>query len=244
MITSGLLGSLRKADERFKMIRDGDRICVGLSGGKDSITLLAALSAYKKFAPARFELCAVTVDMGFAGADFSPLENYCAEENISFVVEKTDIAAIVFDCRREKNPCSLCSKMRRGALVNEAKKAVGFFPGCAFVGIRRYRHKTAHSDKRKRHNPRRALSSDDKKPLPRRQRHAPQLRQIAAKKHLPRRSHRQRPHYRRRHPPRKKQPLARRGPRKLSFFPLRRLRASLIFTRNKARPFGIKCTTC
>ena len=122
MISSKLLGSLRKADERFKMIRDGDRICVGLSGGKDSITLLAALSAYKKFAPVRFELCAVTVDMGFAGADFSPLENYCAAENIVFVVEKTDTAAIVFDCRREKNPCSLCSKMRRGALVNEAKK--------------------------------------------------------------------------------------------------------------------------
>ena len=97
------------------MIQDGDRIAVGLSGGKDSLCLLAGLSALRRFSPARFELCAVTVDLGL-GADYAPLAAYCEGLDVPFKLIKTDIAEIIFETRKEKNPCSLCSKMRRGAL--------------------------------------------------------------------------------------------------------------------------------
>ena len=103
------------------MINDGDNIAVGLSGGKDSILLLALLAKYKTFAPEKFDIKAITVDMGIDGMDFNPLENYCKEIGVEYVVEKTDIYEIVFKARNESNPCSLCSKMRRGALNNVAK---------------------------------------------------------------------------------------------------------------------------
>lgn len=117
-----LLSLMRRAINDFDMIHSGDKIAVGVSGGKDSLALLQLLCAYQKFSEYAFELCAVTVDMGFADSDFSPVERFCEELGVNYRREKTDIAEIIFDVRREKNPCSLCAKMRRGALnsvINE-----------------------------------------------------------------------------------------------------------------------------
>lgn len=117
-----LLSLMRRAINDFDMIHGGDKIAVGVSGGKDSLALLQLLCAYQKFSEHAFELCAVTVDMGFADSDFSPVERFCEELGVNYRREKTDIAEIIFDVRKEKNPCSLCAKMRRGALnsvINE-----------------------------------------------------------------------------------------------------------------------------
>lgn len=114
-----LLGMARKAINDYNMISDNDKIAVGLSGGKDSITLLAILNAYKKFSPVKFELTAINIDMGFDSTDKNQVQatiDYCNEINVPFIIHKTDIAKIIFEDRKEKNPCSLCSKMRRGAL--------------------------------------------------------------------------------------------------------------------------------
>ena len=112
-----ILSPLRRAAEEHSMFADGDRVAVGLSGGKDSSVLLAALAAFRRFSPAKFELCAVTIDAG-AGADFAPLAGFCERLGVKYIVEKTDIYEIVFNVRKEKNPCSLCAKMRRGALAS------------------------------------------------------------------------------------------------------------------------------
>lgn len=117
-----LLSLMRRAINDFDMIHSGDKIAVGVSGGKDSLALLQLLCAYQKFSEHAFELCAVTVDLGFADSDFSPVERFCEELGVNYRREKTDIAEIIFDVRKEKNPCSLCAKMRRGALnsvINE-----------------------------------------------------------------------------------------------------------------------------
>lgn len=102
------------------MIKDGDKIAVGLSGGKDSVSLLRLLAAYRKFSPEKFQLIAVTVDLGFNGVkgDYAPLEKLCAELDVPYFIEWTQIGEIVFDVRKESNPCSLCSKMRKGALYD------------------------------------------------------------------------------------------------------------------------------
>lgn len=113
---------MRRAVQDYKMISDGDRIFVGLSGGKDSVLLLAALAAYRRFSPQRFELAAITVDMGFKDTPISeddPLSLYCREIGVERHILKTDIAEIVFEARQEPNPCSLCAKFRRGALNSE-----------------------------------------------------------------------------------------------------------------------------
>lgn len=112
-----ILSHLRKAVQTYDMIHDGDKITVGLSGGKDSVTLLAALAAYRRFSSEKFELDAVTVDMGL-GADFAPLKEFCASLNLPYRIVETQIGEIIFNARKEKSPCSLCSKMRRGALNN------------------------------------------------------------------------------------------------------------------------------
>lgn len=112
-----LLSKLRRADSDFKLIEPNDRITVGLSGGKDSLLLVQLLSAYKRFSPNPFTLNALTVDMGL-GCDFSPLGEFCEQMGVEWELIKTDIAAVVFDVRKESNPCSLCAKMRRGALAN------------------------------------------------------------------------------------------------------------------------------
>ena len=117
-----LLSLTRKAISDYKMIEDGDKIAVGLSGGKDSISLLAILAAYKKFAPEKFDLLAINIDLGFADTDQAQVEatrKYCESIGVEFVVEHTRIFDIILE-RKEKSPCSLCSKMRRGALNSVA----------------------------------------------------------------------------------------------------------------------------
>jgi len=116
-----LLGILRKTAADYGMINEGDRIAVGVSG-KDSIALLYALHLYQKFSPVRFDLEGITLDLGFTGLDLEPVKNFCQKHGITYSVKKTDIAKIVFDTRQEKNPCSLCAKMRRGALHNYMKE--------------------------------------------------------------------------------------------------------------------------
>ena len=116
-----ILSFVRRAVDDYGMIAEGDKIAVGISGGKDSLTLLAALAALRRFYPARFELVGITVDMGFEGVDLTPIEEFCRSLDVPFFVEKTEIAKVIFDIRRESNPCSLCAKMRRGALHARAK---------------------------------------------------------------------------------------------------------------------------
>lgn len=111
-----LLSLLRKACNDHAMIDDGDRVAVGLSGGKDSLALLSLLNSFRRFSPHRFSLIAITVDMGFEGIDFSKLPEFCAELGVEHHIIRTEMAQIIFEARKEKNPCSLCSKMRRGAL--------------------------------------------------------------------------------------------------------------------------------
>ena len=133
MTTQQMLSGFRRAVTEYKMIRDGDRIAVGLSGGKDSVTLLDLLAAYRKFSPERFTLIAVTVDLGFKNADFTKLEAFCASVGVPYQVVKTEIGEVVFGVRKESNPCALCAKMRKGALFSAAKDA-----GCNKSNSRKY----------------------------------------------------------------------------------------------------------
>ena len=112
------LGCLRKADDEFGLIQDGDRIAVGVSGGKDSLLLLHALHLYRKFTRKDFSILAVTVTMGLEPFDVSPISDLCTRLEIPFIVRRTEIGKIIFDYRKEKNPCALCSKMRRAVLCN------------------------------------------------------------------------------------------------------------------------------
>ena len=111
-----LLSFVRRAVDDYGMIDQGDRIAVGVSGGKDSLALLAALANLRRFYPKSFDIVAITVDMGFDGMDYTPIEKFCENLGVEYVRERTDIARIIFDVRKESNPCSLCAKMRRGAL--------------------------------------------------------------------------------------------------------------------------------
>jgi len=104
------------------MIAEGDRIAVGVSGGKDSVLTLAALAALREFYPKRFELAAVTIDSGVPGMDFSPIAALCAERRVPYYRIPVPIYEIVFEYRKEKNPCSLCAKLRRGALSTELNR--------------------------------------------------------------------------------------------------------------------------
>ena len=124
------LGCIRRADEQFDMIQEGDKICVGLSGGKDSLVLTYALGLYRKFCRAKFDLTAITLDMGFEGFDPSPLYGFCESIDFPYTCIKTDIKEVVFDIRKEPNPCALCAKLRRGALNNAAHDA-----GCNKVAL-------------------------------------------------------------------------------------------------------------
>ncbi|MBE7034975.1 MAG: tRNA 2-thiocytidine(32) synthetase TtcA [Ruminococcaceae bacterium] len=116
-----LLSPMRRAIEEFHMIEPGDRLAVGLSGGKDSLAVLAAMHALKRFYPVPFHLEAITLDMGMGDMDFSPLADFCKERDIPYTIEKTNIKEVVFDIRNEKNPCALCANLRRGALNSAAK---------------------------------------------------------------------------------------------------------------------------
>lgn len=118
-----VLSYVRKAVDDYHMIADGDKIAVGISGGKDSLTLLYALHGLRRFYPQKFDIHAVTVDLGFGNLDLSRIESICADElQIPYTIVKTDIADIIFEQRKESNPCSLCAKMRKGALNDAIKK--------------------------------------------------------------------------------------------------------------------------
>ena len=111
-----ILSHVRRCVEDYDMIRAGDRVAVGVSGGKDSLTLLAALARLREFYPQPFTVEAVTLDLGIPGMDFTPVADWCARREIPFTLVRTEINHIIFDLRKEKNPCSMCAKMRRGAL--------------------------------------------------------------------------------------------------------------------------------
>lgn len=119
-----LYSHTRKAMDEYHMIEDGDRIAVGISGGKDSLTLLYALAGLRRFYPKSFELEAVSVHLGFPELDLSPVGALCEQLQVRFTVIPTEIARIVFETRKESNPCSLCAKMRKGAF-NEKVKELG-----------------------------------------------------------------------------------------------------------------------
>jgi tRNA 2-thiocytidine biosynthesis protein TtcA len=119
-----VLSEVRKAVDDYRMIAEGDKIAVGISGGKDSLALLYALSSLRRFYPHPFELVAVTVDLGFANLDLSEIKKLCEKLEVPYTVVKTQIGQIVFEQRQENNPCALCAKMRKGAL-NEAMKQLG-----------------------------------------------------------------------------------------------------------------------
>lgn len=114
----------RKAIDDYHMIADRDHIAIGISGGKDSIAMLYALSGLKRFYPADFTLTAVTVDLGFENLNLDRITALCAELEVPYHIVKTDIGKIIFEDRKESSPCSLCAKMRKGAL-NQAMKDLG-----------------------------------------------------------------------------------------------------------------------
>ena len=116
-----LMGLVRRCADDYNMIEAGDRIAVGVSGGKDSLALLALLAGLQKYYPKPFTLEAITIDMGM-GMDFTPVAQYCESLGVPYTCVKTEIGPIIFDFRKEKNPCSMCSKMRRGALHDTLKE--------------------------------------------------------------------------------------------------------------------------
>ncbi len=118
------LSYVRRAIDDYDMIADGDKIAVGISGGKDSLTLLYALQGLRRFYPKRFDIHAVTVDLGFRNLNLDQIEDLCRELEVAYTIIKTDIAEVIFQERKEENPCSLCAKMRKGAL-NQTIKELG-----------------------------------------------------------------------------------------------------------------------
>lgn len=109
-------GLVRRCVEDYKMIDDGDTIAVGVSGGKDSMSLLCALANLRQYYPKKFELQAITISMGYEEMDFTPVKKLCRALDVPFVLHETQLGKLIFDDRKEKNPCALCAKMRRGVL--------------------------------------------------------------------------------------------------------------------------------
>lgn len=129
-----LLSLVRKACDDYSLIDDNDKIAIGISGGKDSLTLLYALHELQRFYPKHFEIHAFTVDLGFGIQDFGAIKALCEDFSIPYTVIPTEIAEIVFQTRQESNPCSLCAKMRKGALNMAAKEA-----GCNKIAYAHHR---------------------------------------------------------------------------------------------------------
>jgi len=127
-----LLGYMRSACQQYDMIADGDKIAVGVSAGKDSLALLAAMAKLREFYPAKFDIVAITVDMRFEDrdGDFSEIRQLCEKLGVEYIIKSTNLYKLIFEAREESNPCSLCSKMRRGALNLTAKEA-----GCNKVAL-------------------------------------------------------------------------------------------------------------
>ena len=127
-----LEGLMRKAIQEYKMIEPGDRICVGVSGGKDSVALTVGLAHLRRYLRIPFEVVAVSLDPQFGGksTDYAPLEELFAKLEVPFEIRRSNIGAIVFDVRKEPNPCALCAKMRRGLLHDTAKEL-----GCNKVAL-------------------------------------------------------------------------------------------------------------
>ncbi len=117
-----LLSYVRRAVEDYQMIEEGDNIAVGVSGGKDSICLLLALKNLQRFYPKHFELQAITVSLGLPHTNYDDIQSFCNKIGVPYTVVHTDIGQIIFDERKEKNPCSLCAKMRKGALNDMAEQ--------------------------------------------------------------------------------------------------------------------------
>lgn len=125
-----VLGCIRRADEKYDLIHEGDRICVGVSGGKDSLLLMYGLKLYQRFSKKKYEFCAVMLDLGLVEQDTGGIEAFAHEHDIDFEVRKTDIGDVVFNVRKEKNPCAMCAKMRRGALND-----IAVSKGCNLVAL-------------------------------------------------------------------------------------------------------------
>ncbi len=111
-----VLGAIRRADEKYHMIEDGDKLCIGVSGGKDSLLLMEAMKLYQRFSYTRFDLCAVMLDLGLKQQDTAPIAALAERVGVDFEVVYTDIGKVVFELRDERSPCALCAKLRRGAL--------------------------------------------------------------------------------------------------------------------------------
>ena len=119
-----LLSHMRAACQQYEMIKEGDRIAIGVSGGKDSMALLAGMANLRRFYPEKFEIVAITLDPRFNNqdADYTEIEKFCKNAGIEYVIKRTQLAEVIFDIRKESNPCSLCARMRRGALHDAAKE--------------------------------------------------------------------------------------------------------------------------
>ena len=127
-----LLSHMRAACQQYEMIKEGDRIAIGVSGGKDSIALLAGMANLRRFYPEKFDIVAITLDPRFGGvdADYSGIEELCKKLDVEYIIKRTQLAEVIFDIRKESNPCSLCARMRRGALHDAAIAA-----GCNKIAL-------------------------------------------------------------------------------------------------------------
>lgn len=125
-----IVGSMHRAIKKYNLIQEGDKIAIGVSGGKDSLCLLKALSIYQKHSKEKFEIYAISVDMYNGKYDFDKIKVFCQEIEVPLTIVPSQIAEIVFDIRKEKNPCSLCANMRRGILNSTAKEL-----GCNKVAL-------------------------------------------------------------------------------------------------------------
>ncbi|MEE1011553.1 MAG: tRNA 2-thiocytidine biosynthesis TtcA family protein [Acutalibacteraceae bacterium] len=119
-----LLSHMRAACQQYEMIKEGDKIAIGVSGGKDSMALLAGMANLRRFYPEKFDIVAITLDPRFnkVDGDYSEIEKLCKELDVEYVIKRTQLAEVIFDIRKESNPCSLCARMRRGALHDAAKE--------------------------------------------------------------------------------------------------------------------------